>query len=109
MREIPKRASELPSVEERQSSEFGEAEVASEQGTRDAQGGPLKSLSENICEETSKAGGKATGSRRNSSGSSQRAGNMLCPHSQSRKKGLLIRRASDTSSQKGYFLSSGAN
>lgn len=83
--------------------------MASEQGTRDAQGGPLKSLAENICEETSKAGGKATGSRRNSSGSSQRAGSMLCPHSQSTKKGLLIRRAADRSSQKGYFLSGEAN
>lgn len=91
--------------------------MASEQGTRDAQGGPLKSLAENICEETSKAGGKATGSRRNSSGSSQRAGSMLCqragsmlcPHSQSTKKGLLIRRAADKSSQKGYFLSGEAN
>lgn len=82
--------------------------MASEQGSRDAQGSPLKSLTENICEEISKAGGKATGSRRNSCGSAHRAGNMLCPHSQSRKKGVLIREASDMSSQKGYFLS-GAN
>lgn len=63
---------------------FEEAEVASEQGTRDAQRGPLKSHGKLIHEETREARRKATGRKwEKQFWELTKPGSMLCPHSES--------------------------